>query len=103
VTYFGRKESVATLALVEEAPEPNAEPDSQGTRIVTTVDSEFDADALWDALNLSAHENYELIAQQLFQASGKLPIALIRLNPPQQEHWQKQHTVTLAVSVSPRL
>jgi len=69
LTYFGRKESVATLALVEEAPELNAEPDSQGTRIVTTVDSEFDADALWDALNLSAHI-MELIAQQLFQASG---------------------------------
>ena len=39
LTYFGRKESVATLTLVEEAPEANADLDPQGTRIVATVDS----------------------------------------------------------------
>jgi len=69
---YGR-ESVATLAfLVEEAPEPNAEPDSQGTRIVTTVDSEFDADALWDALNLSAHENYGVNRSATFHQASYL-------------------------------
>jgi CRISPR-associated protein Csb2 len=104
LTYFGRKESVATLALVEEAPESNAEPDSQGTRIVTTVDSELDADALWDALSLSAHENYGVNRSATFpgirQATYRIDTPKLR---PQQDPWQKQHTVTLAVSVSPRL
>lgn len=104
LTYFGRKESVATLSLIEDAPKPTAEPDHQGTRIVSIADPELDADALWDALNLSAHENYGINRSAVFpgirQASYRIDIP----KPPvQQEPGQKQHTVTLAVSASPRL
>lgn len=104
LTYFGRKESVATLTLVEEAPEPNADLDPQGTRIVATVDSALDADALWEALNLSAHENYGVNRSATFPGILTATYRIDAPKPsPQQEPWQKQHTVTLAVSVSPRL
>ncbi len=104
LSYFGRKESVATLCLVEEAPEPNTEPDHQGTRIVSISDPELDSDALWDALNLSAHENYGINRSAVFPGIRQ---ATYRIDTPkpqlQQEAWQRQHTVTLAVSASPQL
>jgi CRISPR-associated protein Csb2 len=104
LTYFGRKESVATFTLVEDAPELNAEQDPGGTRIVTTVDTALDTDELWAALNLSAHENYGVNRSATFPGIRQ---ATYRIDTPkshsQPEPWQKQHTVTLTVSGSPRL
>ncbi|MBD1864246.1 MULTISPECIES: type I-U CRISPR-associated protein Csb2 [Trichocoleus] len=104
VTYFGRKESVATLSLVEEAPESSAQPDPQGTRIVSIPDPELDPDTLWNALNLSAHENYGVNRSAVFPGIRQATYQIDTLKPQiQQEIWQKQNTITLAVSASPRL
>ena len=105
LTYFGRKESVATLSLGETETEPtNTEPDAQGTRIVAIADPELDADALWDALNLSAHENYGVNRSAVFPGIRQATYRIDRPQKAQQEAWQQRtHRVTLAVSGSPRL
>jgi CRISPR-associated protein Csb2 len=104
LTYFGRKESVATFTLVQEAPVPNAVLDPQGTRIVTTVDPTLDAEALWEVLNLSAHENYGVNRSAVFPGVRQVTYQIDTPKPyRQQESWQKKHMVTLTVSVTPRL
>lgn len=104
LTYFGRKESVATLSLVETAPEPNAEPDMQGTKIVAIADFDLDADALWNALNLSTYENYGVNRSAIFPG---IRWATYRINQQQLQKqysaWQHTHSITLAVSSSPKL
>jgi len=106
LTYFGRKESVATLSLVETAPAPNAEPDAQGTRIVAIADPDLNADTLWNALNLSAHENYGVNRSAVFPG---IRWATYRINQhqlqvqQQADEQQRTPSVTLAVSGSPKL
>jgi CRISPR-associated protein Csb2 len=105
LTYFGRKESVATLTLVETAPEPNASPDARGTRIVAIPDDELNPDALWHVLNLSADENYRVNRSAVFPGIKQ---ATYRIDQPQlqiqHQAWQQRiHNVTLAVSGSTRL
>lgn len=105
LTYLGRKEASATLSLVESAPDANAEPDVQGTRIVAIANSELDADALWEALNLSAHENYGVRRSAVFPGIRQ---ATYQIKSPQvQKHKtfdrNAPQTVTLTVSGSPRL
>jgi CRISPR-associated protein Csb2 len=105
LTYFGRKESVATLSLVEAAPESNTRPDVQGTRIVTIVAPELDADALWNSLNLSAHENYGINRSAVFPGirHATYRIDRPRLQMPQKAYQQRTQSVILTVSGSPRL
>ena len=104
LTYFGRKESVATLALAETAPKSNSEPDPQGTRMVAIAEPSLDADALWNALTLSAHENYGVNRSAVFPG---IRHATYRIDRPQlqvqPEAWKPTHSVILAVSSSPRL
>ncbi|NER84449.1 MAG: type I-U CRISPR-associated protein Cas5/Cas6, partial [Leptolyngbya sp. SIO1D8] len=99
LTYLGRREAAATLSLVETAPEPNAKADSGGTRIVAIADPEQDAEALWQALNLSAHENYGKNRSAVFPGIRQATYHL-EATPPQypQVTWPKQHAVTLLVS-----
>jgi len=104
MTYFGRKESVATLTLVQEAPKPNAVLDPQGTRIVATVDSALDADVLWEVLNLSAHENYGVNHSAVFPGVRQVTYRIE--DTPKSYHQNKSREnkhITLAVTVTPRL
>jgi CRISPR-associated protein Csb2 len=106
LTYLGRREAAATLTVVEDAPEPNAEADPGGTRIVAIATPDQDPEALWEALNLSAHENYGENRSAVFpgvqQATYRVEVANPRRRPPS---GNVQHMVTLAVNPvdSPRL
>lgn len=104
VTYFGRKESVATVSLVEEAPEPNAKPNEQGKRIVAVPDPQYPLEELWDALNVSAHENYGVKRSAVFPGIRQATYETIPPKPQvQPKAWQQQQMVTLTVSASSRL
>jgi CRISPR-associated protein Csb2 len=104
LTYLGRKESVATLSIVDQAPTPNTEPDTQGNRIVTIADPELDAEALWKVLHLSAHENYGVNRSAVFPGLRQATYRIDRPQPRSQPHaWTKQQMVTLAVSASPKV
>ena len=104
LTYLGRKESVATLSLVDEAPIPNTETDPTGSRIVTIADPELNVEALWNALNLSAHENYGVNRSAVFPGIRQATYRIDRLQPRSQpDTWTKQQLVTLAVSASPKV
>ncbi|MCY6494600.1 type I-G CRISPR-associated protein Csb2 [Leptolyngbya sp. GGD] len=105
LTYMGRKEASSTLALVESAPAANTEPDAQGTRIVAIADPEMDADALWKALNLSAHENYGVNRSAVFPGVRQTAyqISLPQMRKQQIFEGNTPQTVTLTVSGSPRL
>jgi CRISPR-associated protein Csb2 len=103
LTYFGRKEAVASWRLVEEEPESNALPNPEGARLVSIADPEMDIDGLWEALNLSAHENYGVNRTAVFpgirQAAYEIaPPKLKRQLPSSQKH----HLVSLAVFCEPR-
>ena len=104
LTYFGRKESVATVSLAEEAPDPNSSPDAQGNRIVAIPDQTLDQEDLWQALNLSAHENYGINRTAIFPGVRQATYRVETRQPQiRQEVWPVQHTVTLSVMASPRL
>jgi CRISPR-associated protein Csb2 len=105
LTYFGRKESAATFSLVETAPEPNAEPSAQGTRIVAIAAPELDSDALWQALTLSAHENYGVNRSAIFpgirQTTYHIYQTRHQLSQPAEQ--KRTQNVILSVSSVPRL
>ncbi|MGB5972321.1 MAG: type I-U CRISPR-associated protein Csb2 [Nodosilinea sp.] len=103
LTYFGRKEAVATWQLVEEAPESNAISSPAGTRLVSIADSKVDVDGLWEALNLSAHENYGVNRAAVFpgvrQAAYEIAQPKLKRQPPSN---QRHHLVSLTVLCEPR-
>jgi len=104
--YLGRREAAATLTLVEDAPEPNAEADPGGTRIVAIAAPGQDTEALWEALNLSAHENYGENRSAVFPGVQQATYQVEVVNPERDTpSWPKQHMITLAVNPvsSPRL
>jgi len=103
LTYLGRKEAVASLSLAEEAPAPNAAPNPQGDRLVAIADESLDPEALWDALNLSAHENYGVNRSAVFPGIRQATYDIAR-SPSQRspQSTQKQHLVTLTVNCKPR-
>jgi|GEM_PF-1719679 len=104
LTYLGRKESVATLSLVEQAPAPNAEIDPQGSRIVAIADPELDAETLWQVLHLSAHENYGENRSAVFPGIRQATYRIDRPKPESSpDAWPRQQAVTLAISASPRV
>lgn len=106
LTYLGRKESAATVSLVEEAPASNAEAAPQGTRIVAIADPEQDPDTLWNSLNLSAHENYSEQRSAVFPGVKQATYQIDVPKPRQyQASWDRQHWVTLTMTTqdSPRL
>ena len=99
LTYLGRREAAATLSLVGAGPDPNAEANPGGTRIVAIAAPDQDREALWEALNLSAHENYGENRSAVFpvvqQATYRVEVA----NPKRDDtSCPKQHMVTLAVN-----
>ena len=103
ITYFGRKESVATVSLVEDAPTPNTEVNPQGTRIVNISDPTQDAEALWDSLNLSAHKNYGEERSAVFPGIQQATYQIQALPLPPRAGSYKTHTITLSVSCSQKL
>lgn len=105
LTYMGRKEASATLSLVESAPDANTEIDAQGTRIVAIADPELDADSLWEALNLSAHENYGVNRSAVFPGIRQVTyqIKLPQIQKQETSNRNAPQTVTLTVSGSSQL
>lgn len=104
LTYFGRKESAASLTLVETAPEPNTTAEAEGTEIVAIPDADLGEEALWEALTLSPHENYAVNKSAVFPGVKQATYQIRRPNTfPREETQSKQHTVTLSVSASPPL
>ncbi len=103
LTYFGRKEAVASWMLVEEAPDPNANPNQDGTRLVSTADPEMGADGLWEALNLSAHENYGVNRTAVFPGVRQAAYEIEQPKPKRQPpSGQRHHKITLTVECDPR-
>lgn len=114
ITYFGRKESVATLSLVAESPDPNAKADPLGDndsgaslcehRIIVVADPDIEVEALWDALNLSTYDNYTVSRTAVFpgmqQATYRVNASNLQVKQPVE---QKPQVVTLSVLASPRL
>ncbi|MEM1279260.1 MAG: type I-U CRISPR-associated protein Csb2 [Cyanobacteria bacterium P01_H01_bin.152] len=102
LTYLGRREAAATLTLVEQAPSPNAEVDPGGTRIVAIASPDQTSEQLWDALNLSAHENYGKNRSAVFPGVQQATYRVAVLNPQRSTFsGSKQHMVTLAVNPAP--
>jgi len=103
ITYFGRKESVASLSLVEDAPIPNTEVNPKGTRIVTIADPAQDAEALWKSLNLSAQENYAEDRSAVFPGIKQITYQMKEpALPPRGAQYQTK-SVTLSVTASSKL
>lgn len=105
LTYFGRKESTASLTLVETAPEANTTAEAEGTEIVAIADANLGEDALWKALTLSPHENYAVHKSAIFPGVKQATYQIRRPKtfPRQETTSKKQHSVTLSVSASPQV